>query len=311
MSKTITLVLGSGSARGFAHIGVIYELEARGYEIRSVVGCSIGAVVGGLYAAGKLDAYTAWVRDLKRWDVLRFLDLSLTTRLGMMKGDLIIEKLRSLVSEQQIEDLAIPFTAVATDIVQRKEVWLSRGDLFDVIRASMAIPGLFTPQNIDGRSLVDGGLLNPIPVAPAMDDNNDLTIAVSLAGAPVINPLGPPARHILAAEAQPENRSRIEAFLSTVQSAIGLESNDQKSVEVTADTKPSSMNMSDVLIGVFDTMQTAISRYRLAAYPPDLLIEIPENICEPHDFHRASELIDAGRYWTEEYLRRRGFTADD
>lgn len=205
------------------------------------------------------------MRDLKRWDLLRFLDLSLTTRLGLMKSDLIIEKLRRLVGDQQIEDLAIPFTAVATDIVQRRGVWLSSGDLFDVIHASMAIPGLFTPQNIDGRSVVVGGLLNPIPVAPAMDDNNALTIAVSLAGTPVINPLGPLAEHVMAAEAQPENRSRIEAFLSTVQSVIGLESNEQKSIDMTVDTESFSMNMSDVLIDVFDTRQTAVSRYRLAA----------------------------------------------
>ena len=232
----------------------------------------------------------------------------------MMKGDLIMEKLRSLVGEQQIEDLPIPFTAVATDIVKRKEVWLSSGDLFIAIRASMAIPGLFTPQQVGGRTLVDGGLLNPVPVAPATDNHNDLVIAVSLAGAPVVNPLGPPLA-APAALAEPAHRSHIESFLGSVQSLLGFESNASghagaalgSSGDAPADPeKGLELTMSDVLIGVFDTMQTSISRYRLAAYPPDLLIEIPENICDPHDFHRARELVQAGHYWTEQYLARHG-----
>ncbi|MEM7405543.1 MAG: patatin-like phospholipase family protein [Pseudomonadota bacterium] len=296
-APTVTLVLGSGAARGLAHIGVIEELEQHGYAIRSIVGCSMGAVVGGFYAAGSLAGYKSWVCDLTRWDVLRFLDLSLTTRMGMMKGDLIMEKLRSLVGDQQIEDLPIPFTAIATDIVRRKEVWICTGDLFDAIRASMAIPGLFTPQRWQGRTLVDGGLLNPVPVAPATDDGTDLTIAVNLAGKPVVAPLGPvePPPPQTEQNEEEEHRSRIESWLGTVQSALGLESKQTSNEDA-------EMSMSDVLIGMFDTMQASISRYRLAAYPPDLLIEIPENVCDPHDFHRAAELIAAGRYWTRQSL---------
>ena len=139
--ETISLILGSGGARGLTHIGVIRELERRGYVISSIVGCSMGALIGGFHAAGKLDAYEAWVTKLSEWDVLRFLDISLTSRSGMMKGDLIMDKLRALVGDVKIEDLPLRFTAVATDVVNHKEVWLSRGDLFDAIRASIAIPG--------------------------------------------------------------------------------------------------------------------------------------------------------------------------
>ncbi|MGB5735334.1 MAG: patatin-like phospholipase family protein, partial [Thiohalocapsa sp.] len=139
-SKTVSLILGSGGARGLAHIGVIAELEERGYVISSIVGCSMGALVGGLYAAGKLPAFESWVTTLSEWDVIRFLDISLTNRSGMMKGDLIMSELRELVGDRRIEDLPLRFTAVATDVRQKKEVWLSRGDLFETIRASISIP---------------------------------------------------------------------------------------------------------------------------------------------------------------------------
>lgn len=295
---SITLVLGSGSARGLAHIGVIDELEAY-FDIRCVVGCSIGSVVGGFYAAGQLEAYRSWVTDLTRWDVLRFLDLSLTTRAGMMKGDLIMDKLRSLIGSRLIEELPIRFTAVASDIHRRKEVWLAQGELFDAMRASFAIPGIFTPLELNGRTLVDGGLLNPVPVAPATDDQTDLTLAVNLAGRPVRNPLGA-TPVVPTAIAKPEHRSRIDQFLVSVQSALGMES---AAVEAPEEVE-THLSLSDVLIGTFDTMQASITRYRLAAYPPDILIELPENICDPHDFHRASELIEAGRYWTRLQLER-------
>jgi NTE family protein len=295
-AKTVSLILGSGGARGLAHIGVIAELEKRGYEIRSIVGCSMGALIGGLYAAGKLPDFESWVTGLSEWDVLRFLDISLTNRSGMMKGDLIIEELRSLVGEHRIEELPLRFTAVATDLAHKKEVWLSRGDLFDAIRASISIPGIFTPKDIDTRRLVDGGLLNPLPVAPATDHLTDLSIAVNLNGREVAEPLGPnpppPREGSLDAY-----RSRIDRFVTGLQERLGIEPSDDP-----APTRP--MGMTDVLLGMFDTMQAAIARYRLASYPPDLLIDIPENVCETHEFYKASQLISAGRYWACESLDR-------
>ncbi|MDM8547223.1 patatin-like phospholipase family protein [Candidatus Venteria ishoeyi] len=293
MKKTVSLILGSGGARGLTHIGIIRELEQRGYDIRAIVGCSMGSLVGGLYAAGQLDAYTEWVSELTEWDVLRFLDISLTIRSGMMKGDLIMDKLRELVGEQQIEDLAIPFTAVATDIIARREVWLGHGDLFEAIRASIAIPGIFTPQVVGGKMLVDGGLLNPLPIAPATDDWTDLTIAVSLSGRAVSEPLGPNPvphkEHSIAAY-----RARIDNFLGVVQKNLGLEASDEP--------EPQHLSLSSVLMSMFDTMQSAIARYRLAAYPPDVLIEIPENVCASHEFYKADQLIAAGHYWAQQAL---------
>lgn len=300
MSKahTVSLILGSGGARGLAHIGVIKELEARGYAISSIVGCSMGALVGGFYAVGKLASYESWVTRLAMWDVVRFLDISLTNRSGIMKGDLIMDQLRSLVGHRLIEDLPIPFTAVATDVVNKKEVWLNRGDLFDAIRASISIPGIFTPKEIDGRVLVDGGLLNPLPVAPATDERTDLTIAVSLAGRDVSHPCGPDVVPANSGGIE-EYRSRIDRFIGTVQERLGIERpNDQ--------VKARTPSLTDVLMGMFDTMQIAIARHRLASYPPDILIEIPNNVCQTHEFYKAAQLIEAGRYWTRENLARTG-----
>lgn len=294
MNKKISLILGSGGARGLTHIGVIKELEARGFVIDAVVGCSMGALVGGFYCAGKLDIYEEWVCQLSEWDTFKFLDISLTPQAGMMKGDLIINTLREMVGDIRIEDLPISYSAVATDIIARKEVWLNSGDLFDAIRASMAIPGIFTPKQIDGRSLVDGGLLNPLPVAPSMFENNDLTVAVSLSGYDVANPYG--TIPLEEQQTRLENyRSKIEQFLTGVQDRFGLEANG--SVK-----RNQELRLTDVLLGMFDTMQAAISRHRLASYPPDILIEIPGNICQTHEFYKARPLIAAGRYWTEQAL---------
>ena len=164
------VITGSGGARGLAHIGAIREIEKRGYEIKSVIGCSVGAIVGGCYCAGKLDKFEEWVCSLSEWDVVRFMDFSLFSKNGIMKGDLLTDTMRKLVGNQKIEDLPIPFAAVATNLNDHKEVWLNKGDLFDAIRASMAIPGLMTPKEIDGKTLVDGGLLNPLPGAPTYLD---------------------------------------------------------------------------------------------------------------------------------------------
>ncbi len=296
-SKTVSLILGSGGARGLAHIGVIAELEERGYTISSIVGCSMGALVGGLYAAGRLSDFESWVITLSEWDVIRFLDISLTNRSGMMKGDLIMSELRELVGEQLIEDLPMRFTAVATDLRHKKEVWLSRGDLFEAIRASISIPGIFTPKEIDGKALVDGGLLNPLPVAPATDHATDLSIAVNLNGREVAQPLGPNPPPLPAGSIA-SYRSRIEGFVAGLQDKLGIEPQPEQ-----ASTRP--MHLTDVLLGMFDTMQVAIARYRLASYPPDILIEIPDNVCETHEFYKAAQLIAAGRFWARECLDRR------
>ena len=178
MAKRVALVLGSGGARGYAHIGVIEELQARGYTIGCIAGCSMGAVVGGIYAAGKLREYREWIESLDYLDVLRLLDVSF--RLGAIRGEKIFGKIRELLGEINIEDLSIPYTAVATDLTNQQEIWFQEGCLHQAMRASAAIPSLFTPVVQGKRMLVDGGLLNPLPIVPVVASHCDLIIAVNL-----------------------------------------------------------------------------------------------------------------------------------
>jgi NTE family protein len=296
MSQTVSLVLGSGGARGLAHIGVIHELEKQDFEIRAITGCSVGSLIGGFYCTGKLDIFEEWVCSLSEWDVVRFLDISLTARNGVVKGDLIMNTLRDLIGDQCIEDLPIPFRAIATSIVDRKEVWLGKGSLFDAMRASMAIPGIFTPKKINGKILVDGGLLDPLPSAAATSDGTDLTVAVSLSGRDMIEPYGPnPPKQPLSKIAR--YRKSIDGFLDRVQDTLGMEAEPRRD-------KERELGLTDIMLGSFDTMQAAIARYRLAAFPPDLLIEVPGNICQTHEIYKARALIDAGRYWAADAIER-------
>ena len=173
--QTVSLVLGSGAARGLAHIGVIEWLNEHGYRIESIAGASMGALVGGIYAAGELDSYKEWVLALETMDVIRFLDLAFSSE-GLFKGDRLMDALREMVGDCNIEELPVTYTAVACDLDRRREVWFTDGPLFDAIRASIAIPTVFTPHRYRGMKLLDGGLLNPVPIAPTLRDDTDLTI---------------------------------------------------------------------------------------------------------------------------------------
>ena len=177
--KRVSLVLGSGGARGLAHIGVIRYLEEQGYRIDSISGSSMGALIGGIYATGKLEVYAEWVSALEKIDILRLLDISFSDG-GFLRGDKVIRALRELIGDHQIEDLPISYTAVASDLKRQREVWLKAGSLFDAIRASIAIPTLFTPVRHEGRLLVDGGLVNPVPVSVVRAMGADVVIAVNI-----------------------------------------------------------------------------------------------------------------------------------
>ncbi len=287
--KTVSLVLGSGGARGLAHIGVIEVLEQQGYEIRSISGSSMGALIGGIYAAGHLSTYTQWVTALDRFDVLKLLDLSFSGS-AFFKGERIISTLRELIGDCNIEDLPIPYTAVATDLDENKEVWLSSGPLFNAIRASIAFPTVFSAMTYNGRTLVDGGLLNPVPIAPTLHDHTDLTIAVSLSGK---------ARHV--APVKPKSVSKNGRVSGYHQKIIDfIESLQRKGNHK---NEHHDENFFDVVSKSLDAMQSTIARLKLAAYTPDIVIEIPKNVCTIYEFERARELIEIGRQETIDVLR--------
>lgn len=290
-NKTVSLVLGSGGARGLAHIGVIEQLVHSGFEIKNIAGSSMGALIGGIYAMGKLDVYTRWVTALERSDVIRLLDLSFG-RNGLIKGDRIISVLKSLIGDANIEDLPIHFTAVATDLEQEKEVWLSDGPLFDAIRASIAIPTIFTPHQYRGRQFLDGSLINPIPIGPTLHDNTDLTIAVNLSGKALSRAK---AKKAGAAQAEPENhrratrQQRIAQFVDDLIRRLEWQS---------ADT----LGMLDIVMKSMNIMENTLAQVQLKTYSPDLVIEVPRNACSFYEFHRAKELIKIGRQRTEAAL---------
>jgi NTE family protein len=311
-TRRVALALGSGGARGYAHIGVIDELQSRGYEVVGIAGSSMGALVGGLHAAGSLDEFADWAKTLTQRAVLRLLDPSITAA-GVLRAEKIIDAVRDILGEATIESLPIPYTAVATDLIAGKSVWLQRGPVDAAIRASIAIPGIIAPYVLDGRLLADGGILDPLPMAPISAVNADVTIAVSLSG---------PAPDDEDTPADPEARASVEWLGRLLRSTSGLmDTTAARSIldtpaarsmlsrfgtgsesEDAAEDAAEDLEAPIPKLGSFAVMnrtieiaQAALARHQMAAYPPDLLIEIPRTACRSLEFHRAAEVIDLGR----------------
>jgi len=286
--QRISLVLGSGGARGYAHIGVIEELEKQGYKIASISGSSVGALIGALYACGKLQEYKKWVLTLDMLDVVKLVDFSLTGK-GIIQGDKIFRVIEEMIGNVMIEDLSISYTAVATDIMKQKEVWIQKGKLLDAVRASIAIPSIFTPKEISGRYLIDGGVLNPLPIAPTISDTTDLTIAVSL------NAMNTKKYKIDIPKKKYARETKIQKiFLEISQKTEQLFTKEVK-------TGFDNMGMFSIMGKTIDIMQNAILESKMAGYAPDILIGIPNDACGFYEFNRAYEMIELGRIMTKEY----------
>ena len=335
MKKRIALVLGSGGARGYAHIGVIEELESRGYDIACIAGCSMGAVVGGIYAAGKLDQYRDWIQSLDYLDVLRLVDVSF--RLGAIRGEKVFGQIRNIVGEINIEDLRIPYTAVATDLTHQQEIWFQEGCLHQAMRASAAIPSLFTPVMQGNRMLVDGSLLNPLPIVPVVSSHCDLIIAVNLNSTQQSNYQLPVIQRPAAFKGRFDNlmsslgsrmpfRNRhAEQLLNLEQEMLAplaeplsnpwLDST-QPARSATEEGSPKSATGSVIIDNVgpaslldlinqsFEVMQTSLAQYKIAGYPPDILINVPKRVCRFFEFYKAAELIELGRMIAKDTLDR-------
>ena len=328
---TVALALGSGGARGFAHIGAIQIIEERGLDVVSVAGTSMGALVGGLYAAGHLAEYTDWVVDLTQLDVVRLLDPSVSAP-GAIRAEKVLARVRDLLDGARIEDLPIDFTAVATDLFARKEVWFQKGLVETAIRASIALPGIITPVMLNGRLLADGGMMDPVPIAPTAAARADLTIAVSLAGAGRDGHEVHDAEPVVtAAEPEPveewSDRFRRTAgqlldrdLVRSLIHRFGLDDEPDAVVAVPAaepgvpagevfEKLPEGLSKFDMMNLSLDAMQSLLLRFRLAAYPPDVLVTVPKSACRTLDFHRAEEMIALGRSLTADALDRAGVTA--
>jgi len=269
--KRISLVLGSGGARGMAHIGIIKWLEENDYKIESISGCSMGALIGGFYAAGKLDNYVAFLRELDTLGMIKLLDFKGTG--GLVSGTVLMEKMKKLVGDPNIEELPINFTAVASDIQEEKEIWINKGSLLKAIRASISLPLFFTPYLYKGKYLVDGGVLNPVPIAPTFHDSTEMTIAVNLGGK-VDSDLSLP---------EPPKDDSMSSKISEYFAEIAI---------------PDSLSLKygayQVADNSFDSMQGTIARMKLATYPPDVEIIVPRNLCGTLEFDRADQVIEYG-----------------
>jgi NTE family protein len=288
--KSISLVLGSGGARGYAHIGAIEEL-AKVYDIKSISGSSMGALIGGLYACDKLEEYKKWVLELDGFDVVKLLDISFV-RAGMIKGEKVFKIIEEMIGDILIEDLSISYTAVATDIIKQKEVWIQKGKLIDAIRGSVAIPSIITPAKIDNRYLIDGGVVNPLPIAPTMSDNTDLTVAVALDAKSSQNP------KINIPKKEEEKKNKIEkTFLDLMKKTNFFKENK-------SDDILENLSVFDVFGRSIDIMQNTILKYKTAGYSPDIVIGISGNACGFYEFNRAYELIELGKIITRKELKK-------
>jgi NTE family protein len=319
----VALALGSGGARGYAHIGVIHELRDRGFQIVGIAGSSMGALVGGLQAAERLDEFADWARSLTQRAILRLLDPSISAA-GVLRAGKILDAVRDILGTATIEQLPIPYTAVATDLLAGKSVWLQRGPVDEAIRASIAIPGVIAPYVVDGRLLADGGILDPLPMAPIAAVNADLTIAVSLSGSetegdreteprPTAEWLNRMLRSTSALFDAAAARSLLDrptarAVLNRFGASIpDSPESDVPTVEQPVDypeeaPEAPKLGSFEVMNRTIDIAQAALARHTLAAYPPDLLIEVPRSACRGLEFHRAAEMIDVGRMLTARTL---------
>ncbi|MCM2971448.1 MULTISPECIES: patatin-like phospholipase family protein [Larsenimonas] len=289
----VALVLGSGGARGYAHIGVIDELEARGHDIVAISGCSMGAVIGGIYLAGQLESYRRWVSKLKTLDILRLLDFSWESS-GAIRGVKIMRRLGRLTDEFNIEDLPAPLTIVATDMTRQRELWFQSGSLSDAIRASIAIPGIMTPVEQQGRFLVDGGLLNPLPILPAVASHDaDIIIAV--------NATATSPKNVTLEELLP---SPTEIKVETEESWFSSLRKRFSSDDATQAPSAQALGKLDLMLKAFDITQAALAQYKIAGYPPDVLINVPKSVCGTHEFQRATPMIELGRHLARDALDR-------
>lgn len=329
--RTCALVLGSGGARGYAHIGAIEVLEERGYDIIAIAGCSMGALIGGVYSAGKLQAYKDWVTGLKQFDVLKLLDVSLSPA-GAIRGDKVFSVVRDMIGDTRIEDLPVAFTAVATDLLAHKEIWFQEGSLHQAIRASIAIPSVVTPVVLNGRVLVDGALLNPLPIIPTIAAHADYIFAVNLAGEDRSTYRLPDDIYNETGERDFDDwmdRMRTKAsrwFDWDLLRSFGgkgstdteptAEAREEMAEEVSDDADTMEDGTETIAwdklgIGKFDimnmtieTMQSALIQYKIAGYPPDMLVNVPKDACRTYDYHKAPEMIQLGRERMEQALDR-------
>ncbi|MDB5112643.1 MAG: rssA [Mucilaginibacter sp.] len=288
MKKKVALVLSGGGARGIAHIGVIEELEKQGFKITSIAGTSMGALVGGVYALGKLGAYKEWICTLDKFKVFRLVDFTFRGQ-GLVKGDKLFNRLRGLIDDAAIEDLKIPYAAVAADIINKKEVVFTKGSVWDAIRASIAIPTILTPVKTADGLLIDGGVINNLPIEHAKRSYGDILVVVDV-NAPI-----PFEKPVVSVNGSLNKQS--------VNGSLNKQSIYHEKIRGFYDYLHKLSPIShEEKFGYFDIINKTISlityhtsQMALEKHSPDILISISHECCGPYDFYKAEEVIEAGR----------------
>ena len=289
---SIGLALGGGSARGFAHVGVLRVLQKHGIDAQVIAGTSIGALSGGVYAAGRLDKFEEWARSLTRRRIFSYLDFSIVGS-GLIGGTRLAESLTSELGELRIEDLPVKFTAIATEIGTGHEIWLTRGLLAEAMSASYALPGVFPPVSIGGRWLMDGAVVNPVPVSAARAAGARLVIAVNLnvfRGTIIQN------------NGNEEPEMGVEREDDIAEPSRGLRGVAERMLRRKFAGTHGKPGMATVMVEAFNVMQDRITRARLAGDPPDVTIAPRLGDIGFFDFHRAGEAIDIGAQATEKSI---------
>ncbi len=277
MKKEVALVLSGGGARGIAHIGVIEELESQGFVITSLAGTSMGALVGGMYALGKLEEFKSMLLSYDIHKFLHLVDFTLS-REGLMKGDKIMNAMKKEIQDAQIENLRIPFVANATDIVNKQEIVFDKGSFYEAIRASIAIPTIFTPVKTETALLVDGGVMNNLPLQYVKRKANDFLIAVD------VNAIEPQDKVLgMNVKAKTEkDKNRLE-YIKRQFKNTGLSYEDD------------GINFHNLIDQTISTMMHQITLLTLHKYKPDMLINISRDICGTFEFCKGEDLIEIGR----------------
>lgn len=315
-TKDVALVLASGGPRGWAYIGAIEELESRGYNITSVAGTSVGSLIGGIYAAGFLPQIKEWLYNLDGWKVFKLMDLSISMT-HLVKGDKVIAALKQIVPEVNIEDLKIPYRAVATDLYTGEAVVFDKGPLFDAIRASISIPSLFRPVRYGNRVLIDGGIVDTLPIDRAVRNGHDILVAFDVNDVDVDG-----INRTLALEEQREEeqaesgvaaRERMNKVIHSTEFSL-LEkvkivgSEGYKAIaEIVTDSKEDDLdignNYYDILSRTFSLMNHVNSENSMKMYKPDVLAKMPfDAFDEIADYAKAPEIAEIGRALMKEAL---------
>lgn len=284
MKKKVHLVLGSGGARGIAHIAVIEELEKAGYEIIEVIGCSMGAVVGGIYAAGHLPEYKEWITGLSRRGVFDLLDFTFTKQ-GFVKGEKLFAKHIEVTGNENMEEFKIPFTAVATDMRHHKEVHFRSGDLYKALRASVSMPGFFVPVVEDGKVLVDGGVLNPLPINLVEKEEDAIIVAVNLNGRPDPKYDKKP---------EPDKLEEMQKWFDKML-PDSMKSSRKNKAKAELPAEEDSFSLIELMDSSFSFTQDRLTELLIEMHKPDHVIEIPRNACGVFDFDQGKRIYDIGR----------------